>query len=282
MNLTLVLELADRREVLVLDLDPALPNEATVLADLQAGHLYEPDVTHAMMRILRPGDTMIDVGVNAGFFTILGGRLVGPEGRVIGLEPDPRSLERLPARLQENGLDHATILPVAASDRTGSVTFHLNTDNSGGSALWDPALDPNNVRSTADRRTVQVQSVMLDDLIPRLGDRVPRLIKIDTEGAEHAVLSGALRLLRQRPRPFVIAELHGFGLERRGSSQMGLRRCMAELGYDCFLLYRNGCLPKLLPSGTVLRSDYTANLLFTTPDLLGPLWPEEVFDPLSP
>lgn len=282
MNLTLVLELADRREVLVLDLDPSLPNEATILADLQAGHLYEPDVSHAMTRILRPGDTMIDVGVNAGFFTILGGRLVGPDGRVIGLEPDPRSLERLPDRLRENGLDHVTILAAAASDRAGTVTFHLNTDNSGGSALWDPALFPGNARSAADRRTVQAQSVTLDDLIPRLGARVPRLIKIDTEGAEHTVLRGATRMLTLHPKPCIFAELHMFGLERMGSSQMALRGFMANLGYDCFLLYRDGRLPKLLPRGTVLRCDYTANLLFTTPDVLGGLWSEETFDPLSP
>lgn len=273
MNLTL--ELGNRRETMVLDLDPSLPNEATIITELQAGHLYEPDVSLAMIRILRPGDVFVDVGVNAGFFSILGARLVGATGRVLGLEPDPRSLARLPGRLAANNLGNVTILPVAASDRAGDITFHLNMDDSGGSALWDPGRFPGNTASRQNPSNLTVPAVRLDAMLAAQGSGPPRLIKIDTEGADHAVLLGATGVLTGRRVPFVITELHEFGLRQMGSSQADLRRMMAALGYEAFLLSHDGSLPKWLPAGTALRSQYIRNLLFTTGELLSTIWPEE-------
>ncbi len=105
------------------------------------------------------------------------------------------------------------------------------------------------------------------------------MVKIDTEGAEHLVLRGAEALLTERETPYIIAELHGFGLERMGSSQAGLRAFMAAHGYETFLLYWDGSLPKLVPARTRIEGAGFLNLLFSTPEHVAALWRVERFDP---
>lgn len=273
---TLTIALPDRTFDMRLELDPARPNEATVLRFLQGGVLYEPDVASAMLRILRPGDSFVDIGANIGFFSVFAGHLVGPAGRVLAFEPDPRNRERLERNLGSNELAHAAVSDRVVGARAGPIQFFLNRDDSGGSALWDPGVFPGNHNSKASPAPMTLFATTLD---AALAERsiAPRLVKIDTEGAESAILSGAAASLAGAAIPYVIAELHEFGLERMGSSQQHLRALMKAHGYDCFALYYDGALPKLIPEGTRLQPPTIINLLFSTPALVAQAWPVEAF-----
>lgn len=267
--------------LLKLGLDETLSNEATILAFLRNGRLYEPDVSTVMLRTLEPGDLVVDVGANIGYFTCLAASLVGPSGRVLAFEPDPANIARLESNLALNGLANVTIVPQPASDRPGEVTFFLNSDSSGGNALWDPARFPGNRQSAQERKPQTLQATTLDAEIARLGGRLPKLVKIDTEGAEQKVLEGAPRLLGNAAVPFVVAELHLFGLAQLGASQESLRGLMAAQGYETFLPYFDDALPKLIPRGTALRPKAIVNLLFATIEGVGRRWPDEIADPLK-
>lgn len=264
---------------LKLDLDPAYPNESTVLSFLQSGRYYEPDVSNAMMRILREGDTAIDVGANIGFFTVLLGKLVGPAGRVLSVEPDNANLERLKANLALNGIDNADLLEQPVTDQPGEVTFFINSDNSGGNALWDPGEFAGNPKSRANPQPRRLAATTLDAEAARLKLATPRLIKIDTEGAEQRVLEGARGLLEGCRVPFVIAELHEFGLQKMGCSGASLRALMEGFGYSTFALYYDGALPKFVPRETALAMRVISSVLFSTPEQVGSCWPATLFDP---
>ena len=60
---------------------------------------------------LKPGDVFYDIGTNVGFFTTLGGRLVGPKGHVYGFEPFPGSAAAAAANAERNQFEHVKILP---------------------------------------------------------------------------------------------------------------------------------------------------------------------------
>lgn len=274
---TLTIRLPDRAFDLRLELDPRQRNEATVLGFLQSGRLYEPDVSLAMARMLRPGDGFADVGANIGFFSVLAGHLVGPAGQVLAFEPDPRNRARLEVNLGANDLRNVTVTDRVAGARPGPVQFYLNRDDTGGSAMWDPGLFPGNEASRANPSPMTLFGTTLD---AALGERgiIPRVVKIDTEGAEHAVLTGAAGLLGRSAVPYVIAELHAFGLERMGASQQALRALMKGFGYDTFALYQDGSLPKLIPPGTHLQPRAIINLLFSTAERVAEAWPVEAFD----
>ena len=277
--INLTIQRLDRTLTMVLDLDPALPNEATVLSWFNGGNLYEPDVSDLMLRVLAPGDTVLDVGANIGFFSALAGLLVGPTGQTVAFEPDPRNRARLLRNLQLNSLSAVTVLDAAVTAAAGDVTFFLNSDDTGGSALWDPGTMDQNVASRRDRQALTVPGVTLDDTMRRLALAPPKLLKIDTEGAEHRVLMGASALLASRQVPYIVAELHEFGLASMGSSQQALRAHMARFGYDTYALYLDGSLPKLIPPGSRLNLRVAVNVLFSTQQAVAAAWPEEPFDP---
>lgn len=56
---------------------------------------WQPALTAYMLRALMPGDTLVDVGANTGYFALLGAALVGSRGRVVAVEACPRTHERL-------------------------------------------------------------------------------------------------------------------------------------------------------------------------------------------
>jgi FkbM family methyltransferase len=276
--LTIDLNYAHRRASMVLDLDPTL--DSTVLGFLTHRVMYEPDVAHVMLRAVQDGDVAVDIGANVGYFTVLLATLAGPRGRVVSFEPGADNLARLQRNITVSGSENITIVTQPASDVAGPTRFYLNSDSSGGHALWDPGRFPGNAKSAAQPLVVDVVATTLDEALARLGLPPPKLIKIDTEGAEHRVLKGAAGLLRERRVPYIIAELHDFGLDQLGSSQQDLRRFMAQFGYATFALYYDGSLPKLIPDDTLLESQNIVNLLFSTVEDVGRLWQIERFDPL--
>src|SRR4030042_4964901 len=75
---------------------------------------YELKVQLALQRLLQPGDVFYDVGANAGFFTVLAGRLVGSRGRVFAFEPIPENAETAREQVALNGLSWCALLPSAA------------------------------------------------------------------------------------------------------------------------------------------------------------------------
>ncbi len=261
------------------DLDPRRPTEGVIAAFLKGGRLYEPEIAEVFNRAIQPGDTVLDVGANVGMFSILAAHLVGPGGCVVGFEPAVDNLERFAANLALNDLANVIVVDQPASDRIDTVTFWLNSDNDGGHSLWDPGNHRLHPKSRENVRPIVMTTTTIDAEMARLGLAPPRLIKIDAEGAEHLVLAGAIELLREYEIPYIVAELNEVALDQMGSSQSALRGFMAELGYETFLLYQDGSLPKLIPRETRIASDWVINMLFSTPADVAALWPLEQHDP---
>lgn len=256
-----------------LDLDPERPGERNILGWLQKNRqLYEPDVSWVMLRLLREGDVFADVGGHIGYFTTLGAALVGPGGRVVALEPDPENRRRLEANVARNGFANVVVLDRPASADGRPASFFTNRDNDGGHALWDPATYEGNDASASAPAMEMRETVTLAAALAEADAATPKLIKVDTEGAEPFVLQGAGDLLGPDGIPFVIAELHEFGLKQLGSSQQALREMMAERGYATFLLPMRPGLPKMVPPGVEIRCPYIVNLLFADPSRICEYW----------
>jgi FkbM family methyltransferase len=230
----------------------------------------EPSVTDVLRRTLRLGDTFIDVGANAGVHTVEGARLVGPAGRVLAIEPGENILPEL--RHAVAGLPQVEIIGQPVSNRQGPVDFFLCADGTGGNALWDPAAWPTNekTRATADRCR-PMQATTLDRLLASRG-LSPRVIKIDTEGAEQRILEGLATMLSERPPEFIVAELHEFGLKKMGCSQWSLRAFMTQRDYSTFVLCRDGLRPVQFAPNAEIPSRFILNLLFAIPSTVEALW----------
>jgi FkbM family methyltransferase len=179
----------------------------------------EPEVQDALLRYLRPGMTFYDLGANIGFFSLLGARLVGEQGRVVAFEADPEVAARLREHVERNKFLGVTIAEKAVWSTASKVFFER----------VDPATSPDrglgHVAAAASADTIEIEAVTLDDFAGIWGAE-PDFIKCDVEGAEVEVFRGAKRLLSEK-RPIILCEIHSEG------DRCALLAEFASLRYSC-------------------------------------------------
>jgi FkbM family methyltransferase len=160
---------------------------------------YERPLVDWLKRTLKSDDVFWDVGANIGAITLVAARLCR---RVVAFEPDPRSFDRLARNVAANGLTNVEIVADALGADAGVASLYQSTgSNSGMTSLIAG-------RSHVVGET-SVKVLRADDLIVSRPDLAPTVMKIDVEGAEHMVLSGATALLRSgRLRALVFEDAH--------------------------------------------------------------------------
>jgi FkbM family methyltransferase len=179
------------------------------------GH-YELPAQDALRRELRPGDTFFDIGANAGFFTLLAARLVGPRGRCIAFDPSPENGASISEQIAVNSLTHCSLAREAIADCDGTANFSFPTPGSTVGHLGKAKNGEQNIR---------VKVATIDSACARFGR--PNFIKMDIEGAEASALRGASNTLRD-VRPGWLIELHGPQCEQQ------VKALLQEAHYDFF------------------------------------------------
>jgi FkbM family methyltransferase len=202
------------------------PGEAISQSILLYG-LYEYGTSLVVRHLLRPGDNFVDVGANLGYYTVIAGLAVGNRGSVTSFEPLTSIRTRLIRNISLNGLSNVAVRPEVVGSQTGPVAFYEPVDvtNLGLGSM---------VKPSGDYRAYQLACVRLDDAL----GAVPRLVKIDVEGAEPEVFEGARELLRREDAPVVVFESHN--LDRAA----GLLR---DAGYRVWLIDLRKGRPYLRP-----------------------------------
>jgi FkbM family methyltransferase len=143
------------------------------------------------------GQTVVDVGANAGIFTVASARLVGRAGRVVAIEPNPAVLGRLRRNVRQNGFDDTVVvLPLAIGRNDGRG---LVLDESGNSTV--ARVHVLAIGDLVPREAVAVTS--LDEALARVGAVTVHLLKVDVEGLERSVLEGASAALARCRRAVV-------------------------------------------------------------------------------
>jgi FkbM family methyltransferase len=138
-----------------------------------AQHRVEPLTVARFASAVRRGATVVDVGAYLGLYTLIAAREVGPNGRVIAIEPDPAAFDHLARSVARNGFaSRVELLNAAASDEPGLLP--LDQDREGPSTT-----------TTVSGDGFLVQAIRLDDL-----GVTPTTVKMDVEGAEPAVIRG--------------------------------------------------------------------------------------------
>jgi FkbM family methyltransferase len=168
------------------------PADAAVTPGLRSGE-YEPHLTSVFERYCRPGMTVLDVGANLGYYSLLASKLVGPTGKVFAIEPNSENCRLLLSSLRRGGVTNVQLFPVACDRRTGWAYYSSHVGSNGG------LIDDENLLA---RPGVVVPTIRLDDLVEGPVD----FLKMDVEGAEGRVVNGATRLIECH-RPIITTEL---------------------------------------------------------------------------
>jgi FkbM family methyltransferase len=176
----------------------------------------EPETQETLARIVKRGDVFYDIGANVGFFTLIGARLVGGEGIVYAFEPVPAHAETLRRNVELNALKNVVVLEKAAGSSSGPGQLTLEDDPTGAHLASEDASGD-----------VVVEVVAIDDLVESRMIPPPKVVKLDVEGAELAVIDGMRRTI-ERSRPIIVCELHGTDSE--------FNDFMSRLGYSVELI----------------------------------------------
>ncbi len=182
---------------------------------------YEPSKHDALRKFLPAGGTLVDVGVNKGDFTLLGARIAGQEGTVLAFEPEPRNCHWIKKSLELNGYENVRLFEMALSDENGTGQLHLGRKSGWHSLI--PGSDGVGVISVETRR--------LDDCLSQIDwDGTIDVLKIDVEGADLRVLSGASETLANTPNITVLLDIH----PHLGVNPREVLEYLTSLGFEIY------------------------------------------------
>lgn len=198
---------------------------------------FEPQerLTRHFIRLLQPGDCVIDVGANVGYYTMVAAKLVGAAGCVHAFEASPDIFPWLETNARLNPAARIRVHDQAVTDRCSEIRFFTAAaDRTGYSSIRDLH------EQTAAVATVP--TVSLDSILQELPPT--RLVKIDVEGAELLVLRGMRRLI-ERDRPFLILEIDDHFLRELGADAQQQCTFLSDAGYELHRIVAKGDLQPL-------------------------------------
>ncbi len=216
--------------------------DAAVTPGLRSG-AYEAHLTAVFEEYCTSGMTVVDVGANLGYYSLLAARLVGPSGKVVALEPNSENCRLLLSSLRLNDAGNVQLLPVAADTATGWAYYSTHVGSNGGLIEEGDLLShPGTV----------VPTFRLDDLV----EGPVGFLKMDVEGAEGRVVRGATRII-ERDRPVVTTELKDEMLRRvSGTTVAEYLGYFESLGYAASLLDKATATRKPYDSVADLLADW--------------------------
>ena len=211
------------------------PTDPVVSGALHFG-VYEKAETRFFQSACRDGMTFLDVGANLGYYTALAARAVGPNGRVLAVEPDPDSFGYLEQTIAANAVGNVEAFPVAASDAPATLPLYISTDNRGDNRLY---------ASGEDRPQVEVTARPLDALLRENKIDTVDLIKIDVQGYEPKVIAGLRETIAASPNLTLLTEFWPQGIDEAGEDANEFLQTLRELGLTLHELQPDGSLAEL-------------------------------------
>jgi FkbM family methyltransferase len=200
-------------------------NDVGVTPYLLQWGVYEKEETQLFKSIVQKGMTIVDVGANIGYYTLLAARLVGAEGKVYAFEPDPHNYALLCKSIAANGYKNVVAVQKAVSSQTGTTQLFLDKHNLGGHSLAETNVNKNTA--------ITVETASLDDFLKEQGGKVD-LVKMDIQGAEMQALMGMTSTIRQNEDLMVLTEFWPAGLRYAGSPPEAFLDRLKELGFELF------------------------------------------------
>jgi FkbM family methyltransferase len=189
--------------------------------------LFRPDYekwVKYVLNIIKKGDTVIDVGAHIGFYTLEFARRVGPDGRVIAVEPDATNFMLLEHNVKLNNLTNVRLIRCALSNSDGTTSLSRKVGFSGMTRVME--------EKKSEVLQDKVVCMKLDTLLGRLGIMKVDFIKIDVEGHELHVLKGASTVLEKNPSLKLIIEIHAHYMVNPSF----IYSFMEEKGFSCFAI----------------------------------------------
>jgi FkbM family methyltransferase len=152
----------------------------------------EPDFK-IVKYIIKPGDNVVDLGANIGWYTKMLSDLVGDQGHVYSVEPLPITFKLLSSCTKKLKLKNVTLLNYGISNMESSAIIEVPKYDRGGDNYYRAKIvSEENIDPFLKHDEIIVKP--LDSLFIGLTNRIS-FIKCDVEGHELAVIKSAKKVL---------------------------------------------------------------------------------------
>ena len=187
-------------------------------------YIHEKLETKLIMREIKRGDVVLDIGAHIGYYTLLFARLVGPRGKVYAFEPNPYNFSLLKKNVKANGYKNVVCQQSAVSDKSGRIKLYLSENNTGDHRIYD---------SGDGRASLPIKCLKLDDYFKGYDGKI-NFIKMDVQGAEVNVIKGMSDLLRKNRPAKIVTEFWPFGLKKFGTEIKDYFRLLLEKSFKIY------------------------------------------------
>ncbi len=182
---------------------------------------YERNVTAVLASLVEPGFVVVECGANQGFHTLSMASMVGPAGRILAFEPDPRNLTVLRDNIRSHYLDPVvTVIAKAACHENGPLSFY--PAKSGGQSsvfpLWTDVGPWASCYFPDQDQQIEAEGATIASVLSEHG-LTPDLVRLDVEGAEPMALAGMWGLLKKIPNIIVVFEYNPWCIKQGGYTE---------------------------------------------------------------
>lgn len=179
------------------------PKDSAISPQLISKGCWEPFETEIFKGLIKPGMTVVDIGANIGYYSLLAAKLVGTSGKVYAFEPFNDTCDILTRSIAVNRMKNVTLVRKAVTNKIGNTRLYFGK--------YTPAC--NNLNGKGD--FINVPCATLDH---ELRDVQIDLIKMDIEGAEEKAFEGMQTIIRNNSNLILVTEVFPEALKKAGSS----------------------------------------------------------------
>jgi FkbM family methyltransferase len=173
--------------------------------------------------------TVVDIGANIGYYTVIAAGKVGATGHVYAFEPEKENFNFLQKSVIDNKFGQVSACQMGISDKTGAEQLFLSTSNKGDHRMY----------SVEGRSGVVIQVTTLDDFCKQQSIEKIDVIKMDIQGAEGLALDGMKETLRNNKHIKMFTEFWPEGLRTTGHDPLIFLRTLQEYGFVIFEIKEN-------------------------------------------
>ena len=182
-------------------------------------------------KLISDGDYTIDIGAHEGYFSLFMSSLVGKNGRVFAVEPNPENLYFLHRNVEICDKHNIQVIGKAVGDKQMRALFNYDD----GMGPWGSLIDFSYFKTWfKTKKTIEVDVDTLNNLFANIDHKI-KFIKIDVEGNELNVFLGAERLLSKH-WPHICFEVNPMIWAHLGSSVGTMLDLLKSKGYELFVV----------------------------------------------
>ncbi|CEH31035.1 hypothetical protein AM501_29055 [Aneurinibacillus migulanus] len=190
---------------------------------------WEKAVTDVFLSLVKPGMTVLDIGANCGYYSLLAAMYVGPHGKVHAFEPSPLHHDNLMKSIAKNGFNQIELHKVALTNIDGETTLYIS--RLGGASIYNPGL-PGTIEA-------KVKTVVFTEYFPK---QKVDIIKIDIDGSEPLIMDGLFQLIDSNDNIQIIMEYCPFIWRGSGYQPLPILQRFAERGFDFHIIRHDGTI----------------------------------------